>query len=87
VVLPNARISPGYESVLLILDDDSVVAGRIVDEGGELVTVLRSDGEHETVESAAIVERRPDLSAMPNGLGELLTPREMRDLIAFLAQL
>ena len=87
VVLPNARISPGYESVLLILDDESVVAGRIVDEGGELVTVLRSDGERETVESAAIVERRPDLSAMPNGLGELLTPREMRDLIAFLAQL
>lgn len=87
VVTPNARIAPGYESTLLILDDESVVAGRILDEDDELVTVIGSDGTVTEVDTAAIVERRPDLSAMPNGLAQFLTPREMRDLVAFLGQL
>ncbi|MCB9913954.1 MAG: PQQ-dependent sugar dehydrogenase [Planctomycetes bacterium] len=87
VVDPNARISPGYESTLLVLDDDSVVAGRILDEDAEWITVLKSDGATEQIGAAYVVERRPDLSAMPNGLTQFLTPREMRDLIAFLAQL
>ncbi len=87
IVDPNARVSPGFESVLLILDDESIVAGRIIDEGSESLTLLKSDGEHEELDLAIILERKPDLSAMPNGLGQFLSLREMRDLIAFLAQL
>jgi quinoprotein glucose dehydrogenase len=87
IVDPNARIAPGFEAVLLVLEDDELVAGRIVDETTEWLTLINSDGELIEVESAAVIERRPDLSAMPEGMGELLTPRQMRDLIEYLSSL
>ncbi|HIG11940.1 MAG: PVC-type heme-binding CxxCH protein [bacterium] len=87
IVAPNARISPGYETVLLVLDDESVLVGRVTDEGSEFITLLMSDGATEEIAVATIIERRPDLSAMPDGLGQFLNHREMRDVIAFLAQL
>ena len=56
-----------------------------MEESPELLRVLQSSGETVEVEPATIVERRPDLSAMPEGLGQFLTPREMRDLVEYLA--
>jgi quinoprotein glucose dehydrogenase len=85
IVQPNRVIAAGYEGTLLVLDDDSVVAGRVVEESPELLRVLGSDGKVVDVETSAIVERRPDLSAMPEGLGQFLSPREMRDLVEYLA--
>jgi hypothetical protein len=40
-----------------------------------------------TIPKATIVERRRSLSAMPEGQGEFLSKRQMRDLIEFLASL
>jgi len=85
VVAPNARIAPGYETVLLVLEEDELLAGRIVEEGEEWLVLMNSDGELIDVEVASVLERRPDLSAMPEGLGELLTPRQMRDLVEYLS--
>ncbi len=73
--------------MLLVLDDESVLVGRVTDEGSEFMTLLMSDGATEEIAVATIIERRPDLSAMPDGLGQFLNHREMRDVIAFLAQL
>ena len=85
IVDPNARISPGYEGVLLVLEDDELIAGRIVEETEEYLVVLPSDGKAVEVETAAVLERRPDLSSMPEGLGQLLTRRQMRDLVEYLS--
>ena len=85
IVQPNRVIAAGYEGTLLVLSDDRIVAGRVVEESPELLRVLQSSGETVEVEPATIVERRPDLSAMPEGLGQFLTPREMRDLVEYLA--
>ena len=86
VVAPNARISPGFEGVLLVLDGEELISGRIVAEDPESVTVLQSDGESVKVAIARIVERRPDLSAMPEGMEQFLTKRQMRDLVEYLSK-
>jgi len=87
ILLPNRTIAPGYEGALLVLADDELVSGRIVEETDEVVRVLQSDGETLELDPASIVERRADLSAMPAGLAQFLTPREMRDLVEYLSQL
>ncbi|MFT7669959.1 MAG: quinoprotein glucose dehydrogenase [Planctomycetota bacterium] len=87
VVAPNARIAPGFEAVLLVLEDGELVAGRIVDEGPEWLSILGSDGEAQDIEVSTIAERRPDLSAMPDGMGDILTRFEMRDLVEYLSTL
>jgi quinoprotein glucose dehydrogenase len=85
IVAPNARIAPGFEAVLLVLEDEAILAGRVLDEGPQRLTILQSDGVPVEVEVARILERRPDLSAMPEGMGQFLTRRQMRDLVEYLA--
>jgi quinoprotein glucose dehydrogenase len=85
IVQPNRVIAAGYEGTLLVLSDERIVAGRVIEESPDLVRVLQSDGTTAEVDPSTIVERRADLSAMPEGLGQFLTPREMRDLVEYLA--
>jgi len=40
-----------------------------------------------TVKKSDITERRKGLSAMPDGLADLLSPRELRDLVEYLSGL
>jgi quinoprotein glucose dehydrogenase len=87
IVLPNARIAPGYESFLLRLVDESVVAGRILSEDAELVRVLQADGAIVEIPTAEIELRRPDLSAMPEGHAQHLDRLEMRDLVEYVSGL
>ncbi|MFT7485726.1 MAG: quinoprotein glucose dehydrogenase [Candidatus Paceibacteria bacterium] len=87
IVLPNERIAPGFEAVLLILSNDTIVAGRIISETVASIQVLQSSGEIISVTRAEISEQRPDLSAMPEGIDQFLTPRSMRDLVEYLSTL
>ncbi|GJM22651.1 MAG: glucose dehydrogenase [Planctomycetota bacterium] len=84
---PNARLAPGFQTTHLFLDDDSLVTGRVLSESPTLIVLLDADGERHKVDVARVSERRPALSAMPEGLVESLTPRDLRDLIAYLAGL
>jgi len=86
LVLPNAKIAEGYGGVTLTLLDGRVVAGTLVAETPKAVTVKTPDGKSVTV-PAEDVERRTALpSAMPS-METTLTPREVRDVIEFLAAL
>jgi quinoprotein glucose dehydrogenase len=84
---PNRGIVRGYDGVVLVLEDDSVVAGIVASEDGETVTLRTSQDELVEVERASIRERRPDLSAMPQDLAKHVTREDMRDLIEYLARL
>jgi quinoprotein glucose dehydrogenase len=86
IVLPNRRTTRGYDATAFVVQDELVV-GRVIEETDDEVTVLDADGEQTKLLTSEIESRRKDLSAMPNGIGALLTPREMRDLIEYLASL
>ncbi len=86
IVLPNARIAEGYQNVIIETSDGTEYSGTIRGETEEELVLATLEGEV-TVRKADITFRREGLSSMPDGLGEVMSPRELRDLVEFLAGL
>lgn len=87
LVDPNARIAPGYGLVGLTMRDGSRVDGTLRNENDTHVTLLvGTPPVEQRVAKADIAERSNPISAMPP-LGLVLEPREVRDLVEFLAAL
>jgi quinoprotein glucose dehydrogenase len=92
LVMPNARMAPGFESVVLSLKDGSSLAGilkRESEDALELDVVDPDTGEThlQTLPKASVVSRERGVSAMPDGLAAQLSPFEVRDLVEYLAGL
>ncbi|MCA9260358.1 MAG: c-type cytochrome, partial [Planctomycetales bacterium] len=87
VLLPNQAIARGFESTVVVTDEGVSYTGIVSAENEEWLELLGADGSITRVAKPSIEERAPALSAMPDDLGKLLTRHELRDLIAFLAQL
>lgn len=86
IVDPNRRTTPGFEATAIFREVGGVVAGRVI-EDGDVVRVLKSDGEIEEIAKDEITASMPDLSAMPDNLAESLSREQMRDLLAYLSTL
>ncbi len=83
---PNAQIAPGYESVVLARKGGSEVSGVLKSEtAAELVVQTAEDGLV-TVPKTDIVSRQRGLSPMPEGLSEMMSLLELRDLIEALSE-
>ncbi len=82
---PNRAIAKGYETAVLEMDDGKVHVGIIKQETPERVTLQLPDATLVTVETAAIEERAVGKSGMPEDLAKKLNRRDLRDLVAFLA--
>ena len=86
LVEPSAHLAPGYGVVTVILQDDKTVSGILQSEEDESIVIKDSNEENIKVAKSDIKERINALSSMPP-MGDILTKREMRDLIAFLMTL
>ncbi len=87
IVDPDAEIAEGYESVVLLLDDGRIVTGVLRREDADEIELATAEGSIIKVEKRRIEARRRGPSAMPSDLVDRLSPRELRDLIEFLATL
>ena len=87
IVLPNAKIAPGYESVILKLHSGSTVTGIVKRETKDKLLLVDADGNRMQIDKSDIESRQRGQSAMPEGLVKFLTPRELRDLVEYLASL
>jgi quinoprotein glucose dehydrogenase len=88
IVAPNAEIAPGFESVMLTLNDGSLVVGIASAEDAQEYTITPLTGGDKTkVKKAAVKQRDKVPSPMPEGLGEVLGARDLRDLVEYLASL
>jgi quinoprotein glucose dehydrogenase len=86
IVDPNAKIAPGYDSVLLTMNNGDVVLGILNAESPDELTLTSvTDGKKMTVKTADIKERMHAPSPMPPGLGEVLGKHDLRDVVEFLA--
>lgn len=81
---PSARISPGYGIVTLTLTDGQTVSGTLMEERNDALVLKTSDAEPLVVATSRISKRVNLPSSMPP-MGTLLTKREIRDVIEFLA--
>jgi quinoprotein glucose dehydrogenase len=87
IVMPNAKIAKGYETVILTLADDRVVSGIIKSEDKKVVKLVTAEAKELLIPVEDIVARRTGPSAMPDDLHKKLSRRELRDLVEFLSGL
>ncbi|NBV24850.1 MAG: heme-binding protein [Proteobacteria bacterium] len=85
IVLPNRVIAPGFESLLVVMKNGQSFAGLVKSETGEELTLNSPEDGLLKLKKADITKRTPALSPMPETLVEVLTKREIRDLVEFLA--
>jgi quinoprotein glucose dehydrogenase len=87
LLFPSKVIALGYETVAVLLESGAVETGRVVRESDTELVLLGTEGREAAIPKARIRTARRGLSAMPDDLSRLLTKRELRDLVEYLAGL
>jgi len=87
ILAPSAALADGYRTTVLVTDDGRTVAGILRREAEGEVVILTGDGREVRVPTASVEERSEGASAMPADLADRLSPRELRDLVEWLASL
>ncbi len=87
IVLPNRQIAPGFESVMVTLKNDETYAGVLKSEDADQLVLNSPDTGLLTIKKADIQTRRKALSPMPEGIGQILSKHDLRNLIEFLSTL
>ncbi len=83
---PGAVIAPGFGTVSLSLQDGVSLAGVVVEEKPDTLTLRAADGVTQEIERSRIAVQTPPISVMPPMLG-ILNKREIRDVVEYLASL
>jgi quinoprotein glucose dehydrogenase len=86
LVEPSARIAPGYGNVSLKLKGGQDVYGVLAKETDDALTITTSDAEPLVIPVSRIIKRENLPSGMP-AMGEVLSKREIRDIVEYLASL
>jgi quinoprotein glucose dehydrogenase len=87
IVAPNAHFAPGFESLILTLKDGTITGGTARKETPTQITLVTPENTTVVVKKADVKKRERGASGMPEGFGALLTKRELRDIVEFLATL
>ncbi len=88
VLFPSAKISSGYEPSTLALADGRVLTGIVRNDTAESVEIQDADAKTIRVAKSQVEDRkRSEVSVMPNGLAQGLSPQDFADLIAYLETL
>ena len=84
LIEPTKRLSPGYGSVSLTLKGGQVVSGILLEEDMDEL-VLRTSAAEPIKIALDRVETRTNLPSSMPAMGGIMTKREIRDVIEFLA--
>jgi putative heme-binding domain-containing protein len=85
IVYPSASFVRSYEPVLVLLKDDTEVAGILRSESDKDLVVVSGPGAEQRIPRADVAEVRPGtVSLMPAGLDAQISRQELADLLAFL---
>ncbi len=91
IVYPNAKIAPGFESLIIQTKEGKFRVGILKRETETEVELLNPDAEPDKqkviVAKSDIKSRDRGPSAMPEGLIKALSKRDLRNLVEFLASL
>jgi quinoprotein glucose dehydrogenase len=84
IVLPNAKITDGFQTTTMMLNTGKVISGILRHEDNEHAVLVDGEGKEVVVELGSIEDRLQGLSAMPEGLAKQMTPSDLRDLVEYL---
>jgi len=87
IYYPSLFVSSQYASKTVLTVDGKTYTGIVAPGAGGETTILTSTGERLTIPAANIEEIKPtNVSSMPAGLLETLSPEEIADLMAYLTK-
>jgi putative heme-binding domain-containing protein len=86
LVEPSAMYSPGYGVVILETKDGGNISGIVMKETDTSIELQIGKEDLKTIQKSEITSRENIPSSMPS-MKEILTKREIRDVVAFLATL
>lgn len=86
LVDPSAKIVAGFGIETILLKDGATLAGSVVKENTKSLDLRLPDGKTRKVAISAVASRTSPISVMPPMLG-ILTPAEIRDVVAYLSGL
>ena len=84
MINPSARLSPGYGMVTLTLKNGDKFSARLLEENTTSINVKVGDEPQKSVLKSDVVKRENEPSSMPD-MKVLLSKKEIRDLVSFLA--
>jgi quinoprotein glucose dehydrogenase len=87
ILYPNKAIAKNYENLLITYQNGSQVSGIFLRETGVTLEINSPEDGPLTIKKADVRNISRSLSAMPEGLGQTLTPFELRNLVEYLASL
>ena len=89
IIYPNKAIAPGFDTVIVTLDDGNVLGGRLAAEDATSLKIETVDAQGKpqttTVAKARIKQRDSAPSPMPPGMGEILSKSDLRDVVEYMA--
>ena len=88
VLNPSAKISSGYEPVVVATNDGRILTGIVKSDAPEGLEIEDADAKRIKIPRADVEERKAsDVSLMPNGIVEGISPQDFADLIAYMETL
>ena len=85
---PSEKIAQGFDTFSFLTTSGQVETGFVVSESAETVTIRSANGLSKEIIKPDIEDRiKRELSMMPKGLVNNLTPEQLADLIAYLRSL
>jgi quinoprotein glucose dehydrogenase len=87
IVLPNKQIAQGFDSVMVVLKDGDSQAGVLKSETPDELVLNTAEKGLVTIKKTEIQSRRAALSPMPEGLGQILSKQDLRNIVEFLSTL
>ena len=86
LVEPSAKIVQGFGIETIVLKDGTTLAGSVTKESSKTVDLKLPEGQSRVIATPTIASRTTPISMMPPMLG-ILTPEEIRDVVAYLSGL
>ena len=86
LITPSARLAPGYGMVNLELKDGKKLFGLLEKENETIITVKIAREPAQVIQKSQVAKRTDSPSSMPD-MKQILSKREIRDIVSFLATL
>ena len=87
IVDPNKAIAENFETTVILDLDGNNRSGIVRKETDEFIQIVDADAKLITIDKEEIDLRRKGKSAMPEDSVKYLSPKQIRDLVSFLAAL
>jgi putative heme-binding domain-containing protein len=87
IVNVNAKIAPGFQMLSVTLKDGSTRAGLLKSENKESLSLQIPGGPTESIPLSNIAKRDNAPSGMIPNLGDMLSRRELRDIVEYVSSL